>query len=116
MSIPKLESKLTPSQKKAKGWVEWLLDYNKALRSGRTYLMAVVFIEKSMKDGKVKVFDHYPYQTGQANIMRQVYFILNDQSEEFKSFWVWRMGNDVLYIYPRGSYEGMKLLDGENIP
>lgn len=70
---------LTETQQKHLEAIEWLLDFNINIRSGRSYLMAVAFIRMAIRHPKqrVYVYDHFPGQRDKERMLDSVRRIID---------------------------------------
>jgi len=57
-----IKIKLTKEQKKHLETIRWLVDFNENIAEGRSFLLAIAFIEMAIKykNRWIQVFDHFP--------------------------------------------------------
>lgn len=72
-------SKLTPKQKSYYSSLKWLLN-DGPRREGKTYLIAIFFIEKAFTSGEwIEIFDHHPF----LHNCRELICIIKDIISDF---------------------------------
>jgi len=71
--------KLTEFQKKHFPTIKWLVDDTR--QTGKSYLLALAFVEKALefRGVWVYVFDHYPIQQGREHLLSIVRNILGSE-------------------------------------
>lgn len=72
---------LTTTQEEHLKAVKWLLDCNCFRASGRSYLMAVVFIDMAMRypGQKICIYDHFPAVQAKERILRLIKNIITSE-------------------------------------
>lgn len=70
---------LTIEQQKHLNSVEWLINFDENIATGRTTVLAVAFIKRALKHSGewVKVFDHYPQnKNAERHLLATIRFII----------------------------------------
>lgn len=77
---------LSKHQSKYLEAVDWLLDNNANRASGRSYLMAVVFIGCALRhpNTEIIVFDHWPFEIAHRQMLRLIKNLLSQDEELLK--------------------------------
>jgi hypothetical protein len=95
--------KIELSKEQAKHYesIKWLISEGQR-GSGRTYLMALAFVEKSIYEGGwVRIFDHTPYEIAQKQLLMQIDNIVSKMdgynlqirglNNRYPEIWVFKM-------------------------
>ena len=81
-----IKIRLTKEQEKHFKTIEWLLDFNENIATGRSYLMAITFIKMAFKypNRWIQVFDHFPSKMGSERLLDTIKSIISQNKELLK--------------------------------
>jgi len=89
----KMMGRLTEEQKKHFVTIEWLVNFEKNMGKGRTYLLAIAFVKRALEyqDRWIEIFDHNQNIQAKKMLLSIIYDILNEDKEllektEFKQY------------------------------
>lgn len=82
----KIDISLTEEQRKHLKTIDWLLDFNENVATGRSYLLAIGFIRMAIKypDRWIKVFDHFPTQQANERLLLTIKQIISEDTGMIK--------------------------------